>query len=67
MRMAGQALKPMVNTGKGCATKPETFPAKPTGGSSHGPQLLGQKYVSQAKGSRIFSEEKSSRQGQMRL
>ena len=45
MRMAGQALKPMVNTGEGCATKPETFPAKPKGGLSHGPQLLGQKYV----------------------
>ena len=29
MRMAGQALKPTVNTGKGCATKPETYPAKP--------------------------------------
>ena len=39
MRMAGQALKPMVNTGEGCATKPETFPAKPKGGMSHGPPL----------------------------
>jgi hypothetical protein len=45
IRMAGQALKPMVNTGEGCASKPETYPAKPRGGTSHGPQLLGQKYV----------------------
>ena len=44
-RMAGQALKPMVNTGEGCATKPETYPAKPKGGMSHGPKLLGQTYV----------------------
>jgi hypothetical protein len=44
-RMAGQALQPMVNTGEGCAKKPETYPAKPRGGMSHGPQLLGQKYV----------------------
>ena len=45
MRMAGQALQPMVNSGAGCATKPETYPAKPKGGMSQGPQLLGQKYV----------------------
>ena len=45
MRMAGQALRPMVNTGEGCATKPETYPAKPKGGMSHGPTLLGQKQL----------------------
>ena len=45
MRMAGQALKPMVDTGDGCTTKPETYPAKPKGGISHGLPLLGQKYV----------------------
>lgn len=44
MRMAGQALKPKVNSGEGCATKPEKYPAKPKGGSSHGPKLLGQNY-----------------------
>jgi hypothetical protein len=43
--MAGQALKPSVNTGMGCATKPESYPAKPKGGMSHGPELLGHKYV----------------------
>ncbi len=42
-RMAGQALRPMVNTGQGCAKKPEKFPAKPQGGISHGPKLLGQR------------------------
>ena len=36
MRMAGQALKPYVNTGQGCAKKPEKYPAKPQGGMSHG-------------------------------
>lgn len=45
MRMAGQALRPMVNTGEGCATKPESYPAKPRGGVSHGPELLGQKQL----------------------
>ena len=35
-RMAGQVLRPMVNTGKGCAKKPETYPAQPRGGMSHG-------------------------------
>ncbi len=44
MRMAGQALMPMVNSGEGCATKPETYPVKPKGGSSHGPKLLGHNY-----------------------
>lgn len=45
MRMAGQALKPMVDTGEGCAEKPKKYPAKPKGGVSHGPELLGQTYV----------------------
>ena len=40
-RMAGEALKPKVNTGKGCATKPEKYPAQPKGGVSHGPKLIG--------------------------
>ena len=40
MRMAGQALRPYVNPGQGCAKKPETYPAKPQGGMSHGPTLL---------------------------
>lgn len=41
MRMAGssQFLKTLVNTGEGCATKPEQYPAKPNGGFSHGPPL----------------------------
>lgn len=41
MRMAGspQALKILVNTGEGCATKPKQYPAKPDGGFSHGPPL----------------------------
>ena len=39
-RMAGQALLPMVNTGKGCAKKPERYPAKPNGGVSHGPSII---------------------------
>ena len=42
-RMAGQALRPMVNTGEGCAKKPEVYPPTPRGGMSHGPKLLGQK------------------------
>lgn len=41
MRMAGAFLRPQVNTGQGCAKKPEEYPAKPRGGFSHGPQLLG--------------------------
>ena len=46
MRMAGQAWFPPANKqGEGCATKPETYPAKPRGGVSHGPELLGQKYA----------------------
>ena len=40
MRMAGQALRPYVNPGQGCAKKPETYPAKPQGGMSHGPTVL---------------------------
>jgi hypothetical protein len=44
MRMAGQALQPYVNTGKGCSTKPEKYPPKPKGGTSHGPKLM-QSYV----------------------
>ena len=44
-RMAGQALMPDVNTGQGCAKKPEQYPAKPQGGMSHGPQLM-ESYVS---------------------
>ena len=41
MRMAGspQFLKTLVNTGEGCATKPEQYPAKSKGGFSHGPAL----------------------------
>ena len=39
-RMAGQALRPMVNTGEGCAKKPERYPAKPNGGVSHGPPII---------------------------
>ena len=46
MRMAGQVWFPPANQmGEGCAKQPETYPAKPRGGMSHGPQLLGQKYV----------------------
>ena len=46
MRMAGQAWFPPANQqGEGCAKKPETYPAKPRGGISHGPELLGQKYA----------------------
>lgn len=39
--MAGspQALKVLVNTGDGCAKRPEQYPAKPNGGFSHGPPL----------------------------
>ena len=44
MRMAGQALQPYVNTGRGCATKPEKYPPKPKGGTSNGPKLI-QTYV----------------------
>ena len=40
MRMAGQMLQPLVNTGEGCAKKPEKYPAKPKGGYSHGPMLI---------------------------
>ena len=40
MRMAGQALRPYVNPGQGCAKKPEQYPAKPQGGMSHGPPLI---------------------------
>ena len=39
MRYAGQKLKPHVNTGQGCAKKPESYPPKPRGGYSHGPAL----------------------------
>ena len=41
MRMAGspQALKILVNTGEGCATKPKQYPVKSKGGFSHGPAL----------------------------
>ncbi len=42
--MAGQALQPYVNTGQGCAKRPEKYPAKPAGGYSHGPEL-GKSYV----------------------
>jgi len=42
-RMAGQALQPYVNTGEGCAKMPAKYPAKPRGGMSHGPALLGQR------------------------
>ena len=42
MRMAGDFLKPYVNPGQGCAKEPEEYPAKPRGGFSHGPKLLGQ-------------------------
>ena len=40
MRMAGEALRPYVNTGQGCGKKPEEYPAKPKGGMSHGPPLV---------------------------
>lgn len=43
MRMAADFLPPYVNPGQGCAKKPEEYPAKPRGGFSHGPKLLGQK------------------------
>ena len=43
MRMAGQVWFPPANQmGEGCARGPETYPAKPRGGMSHGPALLGQ-------------------------
>jgi len=46
LRKAGQVWLPTAtNSGEGCATKPETYPPKPKGGMSHGPSLLGQKYV----------------------
>ena len=46
MRMAGQVWDSSAKQmGKGCATSPPDFPTKPRGGASHGPQLLGQKYV----------------------
>ena len=31
MRMAGQALRPYVDPGQGCAKKPEQYPAQPQG------------------------------------
>ena len=46
MRMAGQVWFPPANQmGEGCATKPPAYPPQPRGGMSHGPELLGQKYV----------------------
>jgi len=46
LRKAGQVwLPPATNSGEGCATQPETYPAKPRGGMSHGPSLLGQRNV----------------------
>ena len=35
-RMAGQMLRPYVNSGQGCAKKPETYPARPKPTMSHG-------------------------------
>ena len=40
MRMAGQALRPYVDPGQGCAKKPEKYQAQPQGGMSHGPALI---------------------------
>ena len=46
MRMAGAVWFPPANQmGEGCATKPPAYPPRPRGGMSHGPELLGQKYV----------------------
>ena len=46
MRMAGEVWFPPANQqGEGCAKQPETYPAQRKGGMSHGPELLGQRYV----------------------
>ena len=44
MRLAGKIWLPPANQmGEGCATEPQKYPAKPKGGMSHGPKLLGQR------------------------
>ena len=40
MRMAGQALRPYVNPGQGCAKRLKNIRQNPKGGMSHGPQLI---------------------------
>ena len=43
MRMAGQVwFPPADQMGEGCAKQPPQYPAKPKGGISHGPPLMGQ-------------------------